>query len=61
VGQLLSGAANHIPGGSFASTTVPAEGARELFREVDVDSSQAFNERLNSKRFVRSAATDNFE
>ena len=61
MGQLLSGAANHQSGGSFASTTVPAEEAHELFHEVDVDNSRAFRETLTSKRFVRSAATNNIE
>jgi hypothetical protein len=61
MGQLLAGATNRQAGGSFASTTVPTEEARELFHEVDVDNPQAFRETLNSKRFVRSVATDNFE
>jgi hypothetical protein len=61
MGQLLAGTANHQSGGSFASTTVPAEEADELFHEVDVDNSHAFRETLTSKRFVRSAATNNIE
>ena len=61
MGQLLGGTANQQAGGSFASTDVPTEEARELFREVDVENSHAFHETLNSKRFLRSATTDNFE
>jgi hypothetical protein len=61
MGQLLGGTANRQAGGSFASTDVPTEEARELFREVDVENSHAFHETLNSKRFLRSTTTDNFE
>ena len=61
MGQLLAGATNRQSGGSFASTTVPTEEARELFHEVNVENPHAFHETLNSKRFVRSAATDNFD
>jgi hypothetical protein len=58
MGQLLAGAVNHQSGGRYASTTVPAEEAHELFHEVDVDNSHASRETLDSKRFVRSAATN---
>jgi hypothetical protein len=61
MGQLLGRATNQQAGGSFASTNVPNEEARELFNEVDVDNAHAFHETLNSKRFVRSSTTDNIE
>jgi hypothetical protein len=61
MGQLLGGTTNQQTGGSFASTDVPTEEARELFHEIKVGSPSAFHETLNSKRFVRSATTDNFE
>ena len=40
---------------------MPAEEAHDLFDEVDVENPQAFHETLNTKRFVRSSSTDNFE
>jgi hypothetical protein len=61
MGQLLGRAINPQAGGSFASTNVPVEEARELFHEVDVDNAHGFHETLSSKRCVRSATTDNFE
>jgi hypothetical protein len=61
MGQLLGGTTNQQTGGSFASTDVPAEEARDLFHEVDVENPHAFHETLNSKRFVRSATTNNFD
>jgi hypothetical protein len=59
--QLLAGATNQKTGDSFASTDVPTEEARELFREVDLDNPLPFRVTLNSKRFVRSATTENFQ
>ena len=40
---------------------MPTEEARELFHEVNVENPHAFHETLNSKRFVRSATTNNFD
>jgi hypothetical protein len=51
MGQLLAGTANHQSGGSFASIAVPAEEARELFHEADVDIPQA-----STKRLIRNAS-----
>jgi hypothetical protein len=61
MGQLLIVTKNQQAGGSFASTDVPAADARELFHEVDADNPDAFRETLNSKRYICSATTDNFE
>ena len=59
MGQFLSQRGNEQTGAGFQSTDVPAEEAVQLFQEVDQP--PAFRETLCSKRFVRSAPTDNME
>ena len=59
MGQFLSQRGNEQTGAGFQSTDVPAEEAVQLFQEVDQP--PAFRETLCSKRFVRSAPTDDME
>jgi hypothetical protein len=59
MGLLLSQRADQQAGAVFHATDVPAAEALTLFQEAD--QTPAFNETLCSKRFVRSAPSDNME
>ena len=59
MGQFLSQRGDQQAGAGFHATDVPAAEALTLFQEAD--QTPAFNDTLCSKRFVRSAATDNME